>query len=210
MSVKLKIDNKLYEIPSLSELSFNEFNKLIVKAEAFKLEEYLSVYTGIPLNELMKSKVTGYNLTVVHNSIYNVNVNEVIKTKKEVLDTHRRENRYILTSDLSLEKFGDMWHYDLKRSMHDMKQINTFELCMYAIAIATVNEGDDYEAYYNELGKLNWMKVLPHGFFLSKKIESGLLNSIKLFLAFTLVLNRIDWKIQGLLNKLKEEQLIAR
>ena len=53
--IPIKINGKKYEIKSLSELSFSEFNKVIVDNELIDLPNYLSLFCEIDRDVLMTS-----------------------------------------------------------------------------------------------------------------------------------------------------------
>lgn len=175
----VKINKKPYSLKPVSKMTFDEFNKIIVKGKVTDLTEYLSLYCDIPADELIHSKLQGASIPALHQSIFNVNISQVMKERK---DTVKYDDTIYLVRELALETFGQQYMFDMYRQEKDL---NIYELSIYALAIALSESMDTtmIEHYYSKLCAMPWIKILPQGFFLAKKFSGSRMNSLKLYLA---------------------------
>ncbi len=90
--ITLKVNKRIFSVPSLSELTFKDFNRVMIEGKAKDLPSYLSIYTDIGLDLLMNSKIDSLSLTGLHERIYNVDINQEIHREREAF---KYEGRYI-------------------------------------------------------------------------------------------------------------------
>jgi len=198
--MRIKINGNSFDIKSISNLSFNEFNKILIEGKVASLDEYLALFTEIPIDQLLKSKIKGVTIEAVHKFIFNIDIEKQLKEHKDTV-THR--DMVYLVEKLELETFGKAYYYDLYFQRYKANQINHYQLCMYALAIALSPTLDDnIEQIYNELSLEKWTEFLPVAFFLAKKYRKPRTDSIKLLIACTLGLKMIKWRTYLLKKKL--------
>ena len=199
---KIKLNNKPFDIPSVSELSFKQFNEIIVKGDVTDLKEYISLFTNIDMATLMASDFSGASLPALSQSIFDVEVDKVMNDEKETVTI---EGKTIAISSLSHATFGKNYYFDLYHGLKKHDKINMFELCLYALAIAlTPDAGSmkDIGEKYKQFEETNWMKVLPQGFFLARRYSQTKRNSIALSVSCIVQSKLMTWKINFSKRKL--------
>jgi len=199
--MKLKINQKEYYIKSLSKLTFKEFNKIIGDGNAIDLPSYLSLFCDIPIDQLNSAQLTGFNIPAAHQLIFNIDIEKVIKDKKETVIFR---DQAISMESLRFKTFGQSYAFEMIRQ----QKPNEFELSVYALAIAlsTSLDPEYIKEVYNELSHQIWTKVLPQGFFLHKKFCNSKMALISLYLRFTLKLKIIKWKLQASRMKFQKQE----
>lgn len=191
----IKLNGEKHYLPALSELTFAEFDRAIVKEGVTDLKEYIALFTKIPIDELMNAELSGASLPALHASIFNMNIEEVIKDKKATIKVG---DKTIAVSSLTHATFGKNYTFDLYHSAYKRETISFYSLCVYALAIAVTDSNDMKEIgeKHEELSKQVWTKVLPQGFFLAKKYSTNKANSIRLWVTCTLQSKAIRWKMK--------------
>lgn len=190
----IKLNGVKHYIPQLSELSFREFDRVIIQEEVTELKQYIALFADTSLEDLMKSELTGANLPSLHNHIFNLDVEQVIKDKKETVLING-ETRSM--SSLSHSTFGTNYNFDLYLGSYKRKKITFYSLCLYALAISVSgNDMEEIGKTYEELSKQKWTKVLPQGFFLAKKFSTSKVSLIRLWATCTLQSKGIKWKMK--------------
>ena len=208
--IALKINGEKHEIPAISELTFKQFNDTVVKSKVTKLQEYLSIFTSMSVEELMSSKIKSVSITSLYHHIFNVSVKEEINRKYESF-THNG-NTFEM-KEMSIDLFGEHYLFSLIFNQYKNKSLNVYELGLYALAISLSNtqEMQEIEEIYMDLQNKNWRDVLPHGFFLLKKLCKKNKGLRRLLIICILELSVIHWRIKYQAKKLKhmEKKLLA-
>jgi len=200
--MKLNINGKRHSVKSLSELTFKEFNKVLVKAKVGGLDEYLSVFLDIDKNELLGSKIKSYTLDSIHKFIFDIDVTAHIKTIPKAIMW--KEKAYMV-ADLSLDTFGKAYYYDLYFQRYKAQQLNEYQLGLYALAVALTDSLDEkIEITYAQMEEEKWTKFLPTSFFLLKKYRKPKRFSIMLLIRYTWGLRLIRWRINSSKRKWKQ------
>ena len=202
---KIKINGARYSIPSISELTFYQFNEIIVKGQVTTFAEYISIFIDLPMDELMKSEFSGASLPSLNQLLFNVDIDSVMSEEKKTVKYN--DINYAM-SDLSPGTFGKNYYFDLFHGSQRNGRINYYELCIYALATGLAKENAgmiEINEIGVKLGLMNWMEVLPQGFFLAKKYSKSRKISIKWWLNCILPLKVTKWKM-----KLYGRKLIIR
>lgn len=191
----LRINNKKYDIKYLSELTFEEFDKIMVDGEVSNLPEYLACFTDISIKDLLDGQVRGTSLPALHQRIFNVDIEDVIKDKK---DTLKFKDEIYSVDSLRHDTFGKHYHFELYHSVYSQKKFSFYRLCIYALAVALTDEMDakKINEAANRLMRRKWVEVLPQGFFFVKKLSRSKRRSISLWAACTILSKKIKWKIK--------------
>lgn len=203
--VKLKLNGKKYSVKSVSELTFNEYNRVIIKAKALDLPEYLAVMTGILPEKIMNAKLDGASLPAIYNTLLDVqDHNAVVKTKKHTVEFR---GEIISMDSIELDTVGKSYLFS---TVCSSKKLNDFEKSVYALAVGLADKLDmeEVRGIYQELIQINWRNVLPQGFFLLKKQTKGRLESLVLSLNCTVRLKKIQRKTQIYLKRLRKSERI--
>lgn len=164
--MQIKLNNKIYTIKPVSQLTFTEFNNIIVKGKVSTLPEYLAMHTGLYVKQVMQSEIKAASVPYVHQCIFDIDVEKELKTEK---NTVKYNGIVYETGYLSLSTFGESYLFDLHLQEYIKKKLNEHELYLYTLAIAI--DSENYESIYNGLCEMNWTKVLPQAFFLAKKFR---------------------------------------
>ena len=161
---KLTINGKKEYVKKVSELTFKEFNEVMVKREVVDLKEYIAAFTGLKVGELMNARLKSRGLPEVHASLFDTNIEEVLRDKKETVTF--RDKVYSVDS-LELDTFGKHYLFELKAAMVESGDINQYDLCLWALSLALSKEEGygDAEKILEELQGYDWRKVLPQAFF---------------------------------------------
>ena len=191
--IKIKIAGRPYLIPSVSQLTFTQWNKIFITSKVSDLPEYLSFFTDIPVDQLMESRLSGASIPALHALIFNVDQGSVLKDRNLVFEY---KGEYRLIKEMDFDTFGALYHYEIYRSAKDDERINQYELAMYALAITMAGE-DEIEPTYKALCGMVWTKVLPHAFFLNKEYMKGNVQRLMSSMTFIWGLKAIQWKIRG-------------
>ncbi len=209
--IKIEIKGKDYMIPPISKLSFNDFNNILIKGEAYDIPSYISIYTDVPLKELKKAKLVSQDsLKGLHRMIFDLDPLKTVKQKKEVLFFDKEA---ISMQAIGISFFYQSYFYDIYMQQYEEKTINFYELCLYALAIGLLPEGctdiTKVKPIYEALSSIPWKDVLPQAFFLHKTTRKKNLNSIKQSILCTMELKKAQISIQcyrGLLGKQERKQ----
>ncbi len=188
--MKIKVNNKSHEIPPISKLSFETFNKVFVEKEVFDLKGYISLFVDMPVEELMTAELKAAQLPLLHAAIYDVDIEKRIKSYPNTL---KFQGDIYMIKEMSLPTFGQNYIFDLFYDKFKSKEINEYQLCLYATACSISKEYStgDVESIYKELSLMPWIKVLPASFFLGRKFSKKKASSIMRWVIFTLGLKRI-------------------
>jgi len=205
--VTLKINGKTRNITPISKLTFKQLNDIIVKARVTDLKEYLSIYLDMDLGELMDAEIKSTSLPALHQSIFDVDFEETIKTPPK---TFTYNGQIHLVDEIRLATFGKNYFFDLYHSQHAQGKINTYELCIYALAVAlgTKNDMAEVNAIYSDLIHKNWRLVLPAAFFLLKRFIRKKKGSMLTLMNFTWGLKKTKWQNKSALTRLKRMERI--
>ena len=188
--MNLTINGTKTDIPPISKLTFATFNKVFVEKEVFDLKAYISLFVDIPIVELMASEIKAEQLPVLHASLFDIDIEK--RTKNPPSTLKFRDDIYMV-KEMSLATFGQNYIFDLFYDKFKKKEINEYQLCLYATACAISKEYStgDVEDIYKELSSMPWVKVLPASFFLGKKLSRKKGSSILRWARFTLGLKRM-------------------
>lgn len=187
--MKLKINGKEFPIFKISEMSFRQFNEIIVKNEVSDIPAYLSIITGMTVEEVMASQVKCSSFPALHAYIFDVDINEAMKLTPNVIEVGGKD---YLTKDLSISTFGKSYVLELKAQGKD----NAYVKSVYALAVALCEDSDanKISQIFYDLCEMNWLKVLPTAFFLQKRISKGKLKSKILLKMYIWGLKKINLK----------------
>lgn len=188
--MRLLLDKKKYDIPPVSSLSFNEFNKMMVKSEVFDLKEYISCFVDMPVKDLMEAEIKSTSLPALYYSLFDTDIKDVIKS---VPATFKFNNEIYIVKELTLSTFGKNYVFDLFFERFKTKKINEYELCLYALSCAISKEysTSEVQVIYSALEQMNWKVVLPASFFLVKRFLKQKRNFLPLWVIYTTGLNRM-------------------
>jgi len=190
-------------IPKLSELTFDQFDKVMMDGEVTDLKEYISVFIDMDMSTLMNSEFSGTSLPSLHQSIFDVDINNEIKDKKQAV---KLVDKYYLVRELSHNTFGKNYHFALYNGLYKREKISFYTLCVYALAISLSHSLDnkEIEKNYQHLSNQKWLNVLPQGFFLARKLSGNKINSMRLWVICTLISKGISLKM-----KISKKKLIT-
>ena len=202
--MNLKINGKKHNVKPISQLSFEEYNRIVIQGKVATLPEYIALITDYPVEDVMQSEIEASSTPYIHQMIFDCDVQKELKEKRETVKV--RDETY-LTNELTLKSFGKSYYFDLYLQKHVEKKINEYELAMYALAIAISDElSDKVEQVYQDLANQNWRKVLPQAFFLAVKSRRLRPISIKLLKASMQELKKTHSKTRYYLNHLKNTE----
>ncbi len=203
--MKIKVNNKSHEIPPISKLSFETFNKVFVEKEVFDLKGYISLFVDMPVEELMTAELKRAQLPVLHASIFDVDMEKKIKTPPNTL---KFKGDIYMIKEMSLATFGQNYIFDLFYDKFKRKEINEYQLCLYATACSISKEFStgDVENIYEELSAMPWVKVLPASFFLGRKFSKKKGNLLTQWAIFTLGLKKMKLLSSYRMTKLRYSQ----
>lgn len=202
--MNIAINKTKYEIPVTSDLTCSQFNKIFIINKVTSLDHYLSLFTDIEQEKILESKISSYTVSALHAFIFDVDIEETIKNKK---NTFKYEGDIYKAKDLELDTFGKEYYYDLYLQRCKAGKINEFQLSLYALAIAITPSLDDtIEKIYNKLLTYSWIKVAPVSFFLLKKYKNKKKHLTTELKTFTRVLKVV--KLKMLASKVKLMQWV--
>lgn len=182
--MKIIIDKKSHDILPMSKLSFEAFNKIIVKEEIFELKEYIALFVDMSVKNLMDSEIKTFSMAALHASIFDIDIEKTVKTKPE---TFYYENDTHILLEMTLSTFGQNYIFDLYYEKYRAKKINYYQLCVYALSCYLSKEYSTREVkkHYDELKKMEWRIILPVAFFLGKKFLRKKNGFLKQWLTYT-------------------------
>jgi hypothetical protein len=190
--MRLTINKKPYDIKPISELTFDEYNLIVIQSKAVDLPEYLSIMTGITPDELMNAQLKGASIPALYQQLINItDHNSVIKSNKKVIEF---DGKIHLIEALQYVTFGQSYMFEV---VNQNKKLNDFQKSVYALAISLTDSLDmgKITETYKSLCKMNWMAILPQAFFLRKKHITRRLAYIRLWLNCTFRLKSLRRKI---------------
>lgn len=169
--IDINIGGRDVSVPAISELSFNDFNKIILRANCCDLEGYLSLYCDIPLSELRQKGLASVDsLRGLHRRIFDLDPAAVLKKGKTVLFYG---GEAVSLTDLDYVQFYQGYFYEMVMQRAESGDIGRPEMYLYCLAIALSRPGgpdmDGVEEIYGVLSGMPWKDVLPQGFFLQRK-----------------------------------------
>ena len=123
--MKIKVNNKSHEIPPISKLSFETFNKVFVEKEVFDLKGYISLFVDMPVDELMTAELKAAQLPMLHALIFDVDMEKKIKTPPNTL---KFKGDIYMIKEMSLATFGQNYIFDLFYDKFKRKEINEYQL----------------------------------------------------------------------------------
>lgn len=190
MSIKLNIDGKRVIIPQLSELSVKEFTSIVEKNINLDAISYINAFTGYDISD--KKVEVNVPLDKIESLLLDVDIDF---TKLPVPNLITIDEKDFLIKELDDKTFGKRYTYNMYRSQVQQKKISITQLCVFALALMmseskSVKEINDY---YEKLLNMNWTKVLPAGFFLSKKLT-------KQKASITIFLNKLILKLNYIIK----------
>lgn len=198
---KLKLNGTTYKIPTLTDLTFEQFDRVMVEGEVSDLKEYISVFIDMDMKELMNAKLTGASLPALQQTLFNVDIDKAIKDEKAIVKLF---DKYYTVSELSHNTFGKNYQFDLYNGLYKREKISFYKLCVYSLAISLCDSLDheEIEKNYKDLSNQKWTEVLPQGFFLAKKLSGSKVNSMRLWVICTLISKAINLKMKFSRKKL--------
>lgn len=164
--IKLKINNVIHDVKFISELNVFEYIQLIQNMIDVNLMTYLSAIIGKDI--VNQSISSNYNLKEIENLIFN---HEIDFTKIESPQTFKFKDEVILLKEKDLfDRAGDVYMYELYK---ESEKYGVVDLCLYTLAILISEKRDAniYDEIYKELLNMNWIDVLPSGFFFINKLN---------------------------------------
>ncbi len=178
-----------YKIKPLSQLSVEEFMLIVDKTRYLDLVSYISAFVGFDID---KSKVEMKDIELGKRFLLDEDVDF---TKIEVPLLFRWESEDLVVKEIDDGTFGIRHIFNIYRNHYEADQIGIIELCVYCLAICLSRKEEyaDIEDNYNQLVKMNWMKILPIGFFLSKRL-SPKRNYLMTFLMISIIKLRFIMK----------------
>ena len=190
--IKIKLNNHPFEIQSISELTFSNFNRIMIKAKVSQLAEYLSLFSSLDVGELMESEFKGASIPTLYASIFDCDIKAILKTKFE---TFKYEGETVILKDIKISTYGRQYFFSLYYEQYKADKINIYELSLFCLAIclSSDQDGEDISKIYKELSLMNWRDVLPHSFFLLKKFLNRKSGSWKASIRYTMELSVIRW-----------------
>lgn len=200
--MNLTINGTKTDIPPISKLTFETFNRVFVVKEVFDLKAYISLFVDLPVEELMSAELKADQLPVLHASLFDVDIERRIKDYPNTIKF--REKIYRI-KEMSLPTFGQNYIFDLFYDKFKKKEINEYQLCLYATACAISKEFStgDIEEIYKELSLMPWLKILPASFFLGKKFSRKKASSLMRWVDFTWGLKRMRLQTSYRMTRLK-------
>lgn len=202
--IKIKLKGTKYKIPSTSELSFEEFDKVIVGGNITKVPEYLSVYTDMSVTELMNCEISANSVTFIHQIIFDVDIDRELKTE---LKTIKFKDSVFTLDELKINNFGKHYIFGLYHESYKSKKISFYQLAVYSLAVALSKSEEanqkEIQEIYEDLKVMNWREVLPQGFFLLKNILRKKEGSLKTLIHYTKILRRTKIQRESELKRLK-------
>jgi hypothetical protein len=187
--MKVTINNETRQVIPLSQLTFREFNRIIVKHEVTDIIGYLSLFFDLTKEKMMDARVSQISLTALHASLFDVDIVAAIKTK---LLTVECLGQFYSTDSLAIDTFGKSYFFELKKQ----GEATNYELAMYALALALSLKNEDVDVIYDDLCAQTWTKVLPQAFFLLRRSRKQKLTSRLSLIGFTWGLRKIAFKIR--------------
>lgn len=201
--IEIKIDGKKHLIKRLSDLTFREFNDIIIKGEAYDLTKYLAYFCDLPIEKMLTSSIKCKSITSLYAQLFNVEIDKVITDEKKTVE-FRNEVRAM--SDISVDTYGKSYIYEMASITNTEGLINRYELSMKGLAIGLSKKGDasDFDEIYDELIHCNWMRVLPQAFFLTKHIGNSRIKRRLSSMSYILELKMIRLRMAFYLKRLKK------
>jgi hypothetical protein len=162
--MNIKIDGLKYEIKPLSKLSVSEYMKIIDGQRHVDLISYISALSG---RDIDKANVKGiHDIGASERYLLDIDLDFVKLTPPNMYEDE-------IVKHLYKRNFGYKYVFDLYRNQKNADEISIVELCVYALAICLSKEDEyaDVEPIHTRLMNEEWVKILPIGFFLSKKLK---------------------------------------
>lgn len=201
--MKLTINKNPYEIPAFSELTCEQFIKVMTH-EVLDIPSYISIFSDIPVDLLMKAEIKSASLTYIHARLFNVDVSKAFEEEKKVVEW---QGKYYLLSDLTFKKFGQSYFFDIYHQQYIQKRITDNEMMLRALSVG-LGDTDEIEERYQALLKTTWTKVMPHAFFLAKRYLIGYKILLKGSTLYMLELKATQKKINRSLKNIKKLEMI--
>lgn len=188
--MKIKVNNKSHEIPAMSKLSFETFNKVIFVNEIFELKEYIAVFADMPIDELMNAEIKTFSMPALHALLFDIDVEKTIKTAP---DTFYFDNDTHLLQQMTLSTFGQNYIFDLYYGKYNEYKINFYQLCVYALSCYLTKDYSTSEVQktYDILKLQDWRIMLPVAFFLARKFLRKKKGFLRLWILYTAELKKI-------------------
>jgi len=188
MSIKLTLNGKRTIIPQLDELSVKDFTTIVEKNINLDALSYINAFTG---KDIYNSKVeSSVSLDKIESLLLNVDIDF---SKLPVPNLIELNGEKYLIKELDDGTFGKRYTHNIYKSRVEEGKISITQLCVFALAlmIAKTDSVQEIDSNYRKLLEMNWTKVLPAGFFLSKKLANQKPSIMRFFQALTIRLNYI-------------------
>lgn len=199
--MKIKVNGIEKTVLPVSQLTFRQFNSIIIKNEVSDLKSYLPLFLGIPKDDFLESKMDCASIPMLHSFVFDVDIERCIKEKRETL-TYLGEIYYV--KDLDIDTFGKSYLFELKKQGdHDPNELSVYLL---SLALCKSNDASDVEIIFEDLKNTNWMDITPQGFFLLKNISKRNLISKRLLAVYIWGLKKINLKTAFSLRKYLKSQ----
>ncbi len=184
--MKIKIDGKPYKIKKLSELSFTEFNNIMIKGQCNDLKSYLSLFIDMPMKEFLNAKLKGVSLTSLAERVFDCDEAAVIEDKR---NTVKLRGDILIVGEAGLWSVGQSYLFELNLFNYKDGKINEYELAIWALAIALLKDDEisdmtKAQDNYNDLISQTWVSVLPQAFFFLKRTVKAKISSPRLSTRF--------------------------
>ena len=198
--MNIKINDKSHFVTPVSGLIAESFIKIFVEKELYDLKQYISLFVDLPLSELMDAKFEGHSVKLIHEKIYDLDIEDVLKNTPK---TFTFDNQTYIVDEMSLDTFGKNYLFDLYHDSFKDRKSNIFEIGIYCLACHLSNSYDMtvVDGIAKELLKMHWHKVIPASFFLLKKSLKKRNASWRLSIAFI-----VESKRMKLLSKYRTSQ----
>lgn len=188
MSIKLTINGKRAIIPQLSELSVKDFCEIVEKNINVDAISYINAITG---QDIMSSQAEfNVDLDKIDGLLLDVDIDF---SKLPVPNLIQIGEDNFLIKELDDKTFGKRYTFNMYKSAMQQGKTSITQLCVYALALmmSKTDNAKEINDYYEKLIEMNWTKVLPAGFFLSKQLTRTKPSITKFFKQLIIRLNYI-------------------
>lgn len=207
MSIKITINGQKTIIPYISELSVKDFVQIVDKNINTDIISYINAFTG---KDIMKSEVkSNYDLGEIEPLVLDADIDFSKLPVPNLLEVPGYGSKII--EELDDGTFGKRFMYSQYKSQMENKVISITQLPVYALALFITNSDDagKINDCYEKLLEMPWIKVLPAGFFLSKKLTPKRNVIMKFLKELIINLNYIGKLIQLKLKRTKTHTICS-
>lgn len=167
MSIKIYINGEKTIIPKFSELTTKEYCGIVSKNIDYDIISYINAFTN---KDILKYEVkSDYDLIKISPLILDEDFDFAKQPIPNIIEYKGEKH---LINELDDGTYGKRHLFSEYKYQMEQNKFSITELCIYALALFIVDELDTkkIKKCYDELLNMPWIKVLPAGFFLSKKL----------------------------------------